>query len=180
MDAAERKRLKLGNLKMSKEAWGALTDKGRQEPGSSLEYTIRRALASDSRDREHEQLLSDPSVRSVEVVAWNPCTAAETLRATTPFMPKSVAPDFPLPGCTRAVCECRLTRHWQSDEVDFLRRQASDDLTAEHTVDADYGFSEPPKPDVIPAPRSKTLDAIKTVLAVIGALALIFLILKLR
>ena len=187
MDSADRKKLKLGNLKMSMEAWDALTDKGRSEPGSSIDFTIRRAMASFRRRQEWNDIMADPTIRTVEVSGWNACNAMEAFRAATPFIPKSAAPSLPLPGCARAVCECRISRHWQSDgwqpaeqnfertivlNVDPVPRPAPEERSMmARRSEAEY---RPVRPQPPPVEGFDFFGAFRNVLAAIGAIAIVY------
>jgi hypothetical protein len=119
LSADERKALKLGNLKMSREAWSALTDLGRQEPAQSYELTIQRAMFAATRGSELDALLQDPNVADIEVRAWDGCSAMATFRADTPVIPKAAAPWLPLPGCERAVCRCQYARHYKTSTFEM-------------------------------------------------------------
>jgi glutamate/tyrosine decarboxylase-like PLP-dependent enzyme len=115
LEGVERKRLKLGNLKMTKEAWAALTDLGRAEPAKAFEITVSRAVTSLSRDREQWNLLNNPTVDLVQFWCSDPCRSMQAFMAQTETLPKTQMPRFPLNHCTKAVCQCKVHRHYRSD-----------------------------------------------------------------
>lgn len=117
MAAERRKSLKLGNIKISVDAYEALTEKGRQVPTQAIELTVQRALVGFHRDRENASVLNNTDFEKVEVHAWNPCPEFTAASLTNQVVERRKAPSFPLPGCSRTACDCRLSRHydWSQD-----------------------------------------------------------------
>ena len=126
LEAEARKSLKLGNLRMTKEAWAALTELGRQQPAQGLELTVRRALCAAHRERDIADLMKTSYVEQVQIICFNPCNAIETFTAAMPHMPKSLLPQLPLKGCSKAICECKVHRHYDYEQWTSTPNDAAD------------------------------------------------------
>jgi len=171
MTVEERRDLKLGNLKMSNEAWAALSDRGRHQPGDGIEFTIRRAMSAMQRDRERTDILLNAAVQEVEVQAWDPCAAVEALQSVTPVLPKHLMPRFPLAECQKVVCDCRVTPHYKAPQWASFSADEANDTGALEVVAA-----EPQKPGRMRAAAARVAKWTWNGLALFGLLTVVLML----
>lgn len=126
MTKGERSEAGLGNLKMTREAWDALTDLGKQDPARALSDTFIRVITGYNRDRQNREAMSRNDDPRVVIEAWDPCPEFLSSGLKNTVVAKTDAPTFPLPACSRVSCDCRIRPYYDYEREMVMEIDAPD------------------------------------------------------
>lgn len=126
MTSAEKKTVGiLSRIKISREAFAALTAAGRADPVRAYQALVHGPMKRQLQARRVESLVrlaGMGAVRNVRAVVdeGGCCRAARPLIGKS--FPVGQQPTFPLPGCDQWICRCRHDDEWARPRKRQMRR----------------------------------------------------------